>query len=120
PHAPRLRPGRQMGIWREHRLGGAPGRGDERAAARRVFPREDLRAPPHEGQLLPHLRRTALAPGPRASAPARRHARAPAAGSRVHPRVLVGGGPLYSTARDYLTFLQMLLHGGSFTGPRIL
>jgi len=31
-----------------------------------------------------------------------------------------GGGPLYSTARDYLTFLQMLLHGGSFNGARLL
>jgi methyl acetate hydrolase len=31
-----------------------------------------------------------------------------------------GGGPLYSTARDYLTFLQMLLHEGSFNGARIL
>ena len=30
------------------------------------------------------------------------------------------GGPLYSTARDYLAFLQMLLHGGSFNGARIL
>jgi methyl acetate hydrolase len=31
-----------------------------------------------------------------------------------------GGGPLYSTGRDYLTFLQMLLHEGSFNGARIL
>ena len=31
-----------------------------------------------------------------------------------------GGGPLYSTGRDYLTFLQMLLHGGSFNGARVL
>jgi CubicO group peptidase (beta-lactamase class C family) len=30
------------------------------------------------------------------------------------------GGPLYSTARDYLVFLQMLLHGGSFNGVRVL
>jgi methyl acetate hydrolase len=30
------------------------------------------------------------------------------------------GGPLYSTARDYLVFLQMLLHGGSFNGARVL
>ena len=30
------------------------------------------------------------------------------------------GGPLYSTARDYLTFTQMLLRGGSFNGARIL
>jgi methyl acetate hydrolase len=31
-----------------------------------------------------------------------------------------GGGGLYSTAPDYLTFLQMLLAGGSFNGERIL
>ena len=30
------------------------------------------------------------------------------------------GGPLYSTARDYLVFLQMLLNGGSFNGVRVL
>jgi CubicO group peptidase (beta-lactamase class C family) len=30
------------------------------------------------------------------------------------------GGPLYSTARDYTVFLQMLLNGGSFNGARIL
>ena len=30
------------------------------------------------------------------------------------------GGPLYSTARDYLTFLQMLLNGGAFNGARLL
>ena len=31
-----------------------------------------------------------------------------------------GGGGLYSTGRDYLTFLQMLLHQGSFNGARLL
>ena len=36
------------------------------------------------------------------------------------PEFWSGGGPLYSTARDYLTFLQMLLHGGSSNGARIL
>ena len=30
------------------------------------------------------------------------------------------GGPLYSTARDYLVFLQMLLNGGAFNGARLL
>ena len=30
------------------------------------------------------------------------------------------GGPLYSTPRDYFTFAQMLLHGGSVNGQRIL
>ncbi len=31
-----------------------------------------------------------------------------------------GGGGLYSTAGDYLAFLQMLLHQGSFNGAKIL
>ena len=30
------------------------------------------------------------------------------------------GGPLYSTAPDYLRFLQMLLHGGAWNGARLL
>jgi CubicO group peptidase (beta-lactamase class C family) len=30
------------------------------------------------------------------------------------------GGPLYSTARDYMQFLQMLLHGGVWNGARLL
>jgi methyl acetate hydrolase len=30
------------------------------------------------------------------------------------------GGPLYSTARDYLVFLQMLMNGGSLNGVRLL
>ena len=38
----------------------------------------------------------------------------------VNPEFWSGGGPLYSTAGDYLTFLQMLLHGGSFNGARVL
>lgn len=33
---------------------------------------------------------------------------------------LAGGGGLYSTAGDYLRFLQMLLHGGALDGARIL
>jgi methyl acetate hydrolase len=36
------------------------------------------------------------------------------------PEFWSAGGPLYSTARDYLTFLQMLLHGGSWNGARLL
>ena len=32
------------------------------------------------------------------------------------PEFWSGGGPLYSTPRDYLSFLQMLLHGGSING----
>src|SRR6266700_1421716 len=36
------------------------------------------------------------------------------------PELWSGGGPLYSTARDYLTFLSMLLHGGSVNGVRVL
>lgn len=31
-----------------------------------------------------------------------------------------GGGGLFSTVRDYLTFLQALMHGGTWNGARIL
>ena len=37
-----------------------------------------------------------------------------------NPEFWSGGGPLYSTARDYLTFVRMLLHGGSVDGTRVL
>jgi methyl acetate hydrolase len=36
------------------------------------------------------------------------------------PEFFAGGGGLYSTARDYLTFLQMLLNHGELGGARIL
>jgi methyl acetate hydrolase len=36
------------------------------------------------------------------------------------PEFWPGGGGLYSTGRDYLAFLQALLHGGSFKGARLL
>jgi len=36
------------------------------------------------------------------------------------PEFWSGGGPLYSTGRDYLAFLQALLNGGSRNGARIL
>jgi CubicO group peptidase (beta-lactamase class C family) len=36
------------------------------------------------------------------------------------PEFWAGGGGLYSTAPDYLTFTRMLLHGGSFGRARIL
>ncbi len=49
-----------------------------------------------------------LAPQPREAAPV------------ANPEFWSGGGPLYSTARDYLTFLQMLLNGGSWNGARLL
>jgi CubicO group peptidase (beta-lactamase class C family) len=38
----------------------------------------------------------------------------------ANPEFYSGGGTLYSTARDYLTFLQMLLQGGELNGTRIL
>jgi CubicO group peptidase (beta-lactamase class C family) len=38
----------------------------------------------------------------------------------VEREFLAGGGGLYSTAEDYLRFLQMLLHGGALGGARIL
>jgi CubicO group peptidase (beta-lactamase class C family) len=36
------------------------------------------------------------------------------------PEFFMGGGGLYSTGPDYLTFLQTLLHGGTFNGAQIL
>ena len=36
------------------------------------------------------------------------------------PEFFMGGGGLYGTARDYLAFLQMLMHGGIFNGTRVL
>jgi CubicO group peptidase (beta-lactamase class C family) len=36
------------------------------------------------------------------------------------PEFHMGGGGLYSTAQDYLTFTQMLLHRGTFNGNQIL
>src|SRR5436190_6727254 len=38
----------------------------------------------------------------------------------VDPEFYGGGGALYSTGRDYLTFLRMLLHEGMLNGARIL
>jgi len=36
------------------------------------------------------------------------------------PEFFMGGGGLYGTARDYLAFLQMLMHDGEFNGARLL
>ncbi|MBI3458361.1 MAG: beta-lactamase family protein [Candidatus Rokubacteria bacterium] len=36
------------------------------------------------------------------------------------PEFLMGGGGLYGTATDYLTFAQMLMQGGSFKGAQLL
>jgi methyl acetate hydrolase len=36
------------------------------------------------------------------------------------PEFFPGGGGLFSTARDYLVFLQALMHGGAWQGNRIL
>ena len=57
-----------------------------------------------------HARRAdgALAPQPWEAAP------------EPKPEFWSGGGPLYSTGRDYLAFLQMLMHGGEFNGARVL
>ena len=38
----------------------------------------------------------------------------------ANPEFWSGGGPLYSTPRDYLVFLQMLQNGGSANGARIV
>jgi methyl acetate hydrolase len=36
------------------------------------------------------------------------------------PEFFMGGGALFSTPRDYMQFLQMFLHEGTFNGARIL
>ncbi|MFP3568496.1 serine hydrolase domain-containing protein [Paraburkholderia sp. SIMBA_030] len=36
------------------------------------------------------------------------------------PEFFMGGGGAFSTPRDYMTFLQMLLHGGTYRDARIL
>jgi CubicO group peptidase (beta-lactamase class C family) len=36
------------------------------------------------------------------------------------PEFFMGGGGLFSTPRDYMAFLQMLLHGGQLRGVRVL
>jgi methyl acetate hydrolase len=36
------------------------------------------------------------------------------------PEFQMGGGGLYSTVGDYLKFTQMILHGGTFNGVRVL
>src|SRR5882724_1973007 len=59
---------------------------------------------------------------------ARLHTRQPDGSLAVQPLEAVpvkaefwsAGGPLYSTARDYMVFLQMLLNDGRFNGTRIL
>jgi methyl acetate hydrolase len=38
----------------------------------------------------------------------------------IEREFLAGGGGLYSTASDYLTFLQMLLHDGTLKGRQII
>src|SRR5712671_1800129 len=38
----------------------------------------------------------------------------------IDPEFHNGGGALYSTGRDYLTFLRMLLHDGQLNGQRVL
>jgi CubicO group peptidase (beta-lactamase class C family) len=36
------------------------------------------------------------------------------------PEFFMGGGGLYGTGRDYLAFLQMLMHGGQWNGAQVL
>jgi methyl acetate hydrolase len=36
------------------------------------------------------------------------------------PEFYMGGGGLYGTARDYIAFLQMLLHEGKYNGTQVL
>ena len=41
-------------------------------------------------------------------------------GMPQRPEFFMGGGALFSTPRNYMQFVQMLLHGGTFNGARIL
>jgi CubicO group peptidase (beta-lactamase class C family) len=36
------------------------------------------------------------------------------------PEFFMGGGGLYSTAADYVAFMQMILHGGRYNGAQVL
>ena len=63
--------------------------------------------------------RPARAPGARSTS-ARPTASRRSRSRRSAPGVLRAAAGCYSTGRDYLTFLQMLLHGGTFNGARIL
>jgi len=57
---------------------------------------------------------------------ARIHARTPDGLSSIdmelpqEPEFHMGGGGLYATVGDYLKFTQMILHGGTFNGVRVL
>jgi methyl acetate hydrolase len=57
---------------------------------------------------------------------ARIHARAPEGLTPIdmelpqEPEFHMGGGGLYATVGDYLKFTQMILHGGTFNGARVL
>ena len=118
--AARLRPRREVGIRHQHRLGRPHRRGGQRQADRRLFPRPHLRAARHER--IPGLR------PPRNSGRGRRTCICASADGSLAPQPLdarssrnsdAGGGGLYSTARDYMAFLRMLLQGGSLDGGRI-
>jgi len=41
-------------------------------------------------------------------------------GMPEEPEFLMGGGGLYGTATDYLTFAQMIMRGGTFKGAQVL
>ena len=122
PHAADLRSGRALGVRRQHRLGRPARRGDQRPAARRLLPGQDLRAARHEGQRLRALGRAARAPGPAPPAPGRREPRAAAARGGAGGARSSGRAAARSTRRAATTstFLQMLLHGGTWKGARIL
>ena len=112
PHAARLRSRRQVGVRRQHRLGRAASSRRSSGQPLDVYFRDKIFAPlgmkdsgyvmsPEQRarQARVHARQAdgALAPQPLGGA------------AGANPEFWSGGGPLYSTARDYLTFLQMLL-----------
>ena len=76
---------------------------DQRPAARRLLPRQDLRAARHEGQRLRHLDRAARAPGAAAPAPGRREPRSRSRSRRCRWPASSGRAAARSTRRAATT-----------------
>ena len=116
-------------LRRLHRRPGPPGRGDVRAAARRVLRAADLRAPRHARHVVRPARGRRPESLARLYGPSRA-ARRPATGlpfieafdaaAHTKPAFLSGGGGLVSTAGDYLRFIELLRRRGSYDGGRLL
>ena len=87
---------------------------------RRLSARAPLSTTRHEGYRLRYRSRSDGSAGQRACARPGRRTCSDRVRNSTEPEFFMGGGGLYGTARDYLAFLQMLMHGGEFNGARIL